>query len=539
MSHLPATRRRSLEGERFHVIVIGGGIHGAAIARECALAGRSTLLVEQNDFASGATSRCPRFLQDGLRYAQNGDSGLARQSLREQTQLLRERPHLVRPQEMLVAFSPSHPKSLKLRTNFWLYKQAGRKRPAQSGTLPHQEQLEQLMNPGWSVFQFEEAQCAFPERLVTEWILEAAETGGVVRNHTQALAIDVRQGRARGVLLRDLVSGVETQIEATWIVNATGTGVDRLFQRSRIKTRMPLATYIRRSHVVFPKISRLPDAAIHMEGKSGGALDLIPWNEQSILSGAEMVEPGDPAKAAPSQKEIDSMVESLRSYLPGVQISSENARYAMAEISAQPFSPNRRSTPDYAVYEHRDDGASNLLSVIGGGPVQAAAIASEIAEEVGAGKKRTGSVPEGSFQLNFDQWVNEIAAATGSRSDIAAAIAEWHGRRSSAVAELAQREASMRMPLCSHSEHIVAEAADAFANQFAVTLADVLLRRVPVALGPCWSAACSREAVTRIRVITGWNDQQAASELENFELDRADLLRKPVRTGVALPTAAD
>ncbi len=539
MNYLPSTRRRSLEGERFHVIVIGGGIHGSAIARECALAGRSTLLVEQHDFASGASSRCPRLLHDGLKCAQAGDIGLARQSGREQSHLLQDRPHLVQPLDMLVALSPSHLKSLKLKTNLWLYKQAGQKRASQTDALPKKEYFEQLLHSGASVFQFEEAQCAFPERLVTEWVAEAAQAGAVARNYTQVLAIDVRQGRARGVLLRDLISGVETRIEASWVVNATGTGADRLFQRSRIRTRTPLAAYIRRSHVVFPKISGLPDAALQFEGKDGKVFQFIPWNEQFILSGSEVQEHGDPAKAGPSVEEIDSMVAGLRSHLPALQLSSEHARYAVADVYAEPVSRDKRSSPDYSVHEHSEDGAANLLSVIGGSPVQAAVIAGEILHEIGSGRKQPQPVPQGVFESDFDHWVNEIASAAHVSPDGAADIAEWHGARSLAVAELARRDTSMRMPLCPHTVHIVAEAADAYANEFAVTLADVLLRRVPVALGPCWSSACSREAVTRIRVIMGWNDQQAASELENFELERADFLRKPVRTGVALPTAAD
>ena len=71
---------------------------------------------------------------------------------------------------------------------------------------------------------------------------------------------------------------------------------------------------------------------------------------------------------------------------------------------------------------------------------------------------------------------------------------------------MAQRSPELRAPLCSHTEHIVAEAVDAFAGECAVTLGDVLLRRVPVALGACWSPACSREAAARIGAAMGWTD---------------------------------
>jgi len=89
--------RSSLEGQHFQVVIIGGGINGVAIARECARAGKRTLLVEQNDFASGVTSRSTRIIHGGLRYLEHGELDLVRESVRERERLLRERSHLVHP----------------------------------------------------------------------------------------------------------------------------------------------------------------------------------------------------------------------------------------------------------------------------------------------------------------------------------------------------------------------------------------------------------------------------------------------------------
>src|SRR5881392_301348 len=93
----PTATRPSLESERFHVVIIGGGINGVAIARECARAGKRTLLVEQNDFASGTTSRSTRIIHGGLRYLEHGELGLVRESLKERERMLCDYPHLVRP----------------------------------------------------------------------------------------------------------------------------------------------------------------------------------------------------------------------------------------------------------------------------------------------------------------------------------------------------------------------------------------------------------------------------------------------------------
>src|SRR5208282_3009385 len=123
--------RAPLEGQRFHVVVIGGGINGVAVARECARAGKTTLLVEQNDFASGVTSRSTRIIHGGLRYLEHGEIGLVRESLRERERLRAERPHLVRPLKFLLALGAGgNHSALAVRAGLWLYATLGAGRPA-------------------------------------------------------------------------------------------------------------------------------------------------------------------------------------------------------------------------------------------------------------------------------------------------------------------------------------------------------------------------------------------------------------------------
>src|SRR5438128_10469871 len=81
--------RPPLEGERFQVIVIGGGINGVAIARECARGGKRKLLVEQHDFAAGTTSRSTRIIHGGLRYLVHGEIGRVRDSMRRKKTIVR------------------------------------------------------------------------------------------------------------------------------------------------------------------------------------------------------------------------------------------------------------------------------------------------------------------------------------------------------------------------------------------------------------------------------------------------------------------
>src|SRR5271155_1415251 len=127
--------RAPLEGQRFHVVVIGGGINGVAVARECARAGKTTLLLEQNDFASGVTSRSTRIIHGGLRYLEHGEIGLVRESLRERERLLRERSHLVHPMHFLLLLNETSQRSaLKVRAGLWLYQRMAGKPPSKDTT---------------------------------------------------------------------------------------------------------------------------------------------------------------------------------------------------------------------------------------------------------------------------------------------------------------------------------------------------------------------------------------------------------------------
>src|SRR5438270_1830641 len=336
----PSPARPSLDSERFHVVIVGGGINGVAIARESARAGKRTLLIEQHDFAAGTTSRSTRIIHGGLRYLEHGEIGMVRESLRERQRLLRERPHLVHPVHFLLALNQGSRRSaLSIRTGLWLYRQLGGRRLGANLSKADQYKLERLLDAGrhWSVFSFEDAQCEFPERLVAEWLVEAIEAGATARNHTQVLAVDVRHGRASAVLIRDRLSGKEERVEANWIVNATGPWADRVCQRSRIDTRGSMGGGVRGSPLVLPRFPGAPDAAVYTEAVDGRPIFVIPWNEQILVGTTEVPDQSDPGKTQPSPDEIEYLLNSLDALLPGAGVSAHDVRYALAGVRPLPF----------------------------------------------------------------------------------------------------------------------------------------------------------------------------------------------------------
>jgi glycerol-3-phosphate dehydrogenase len=545
---LAANPRASLEGQHFQVVVIGGGINGVAVARQCARAGKHTLLVEQNDFASGVTSRSTRIIHGGLRYLEHGELGLVRESLRERERLLRERSHLVHPMHFLLLLNETTQRSaMKVRAGLWLYQRMAGKPPSKDTTEMELKRLERALDAGhrWSFFNYEDAQCEFPERLVAEWLMEAVEAGATVRNHMEALAVDVSHGRTRGVLLRDQVTGRDQRVDAAWVINCSGPWADRMCQRSSVRMSKPMLGGVRGSHIVLPRFSGSPSAAVYTEAVDGRPIFIIPWNDQLLVGTTEVADNGDPARTVPSADEISYLVRSVAQLFPKARITVQSIKHAFAGIRPLPYSPDNKPsavTRQHILHDHTDDGAARMLSVIGGKLTTAAALARDCARKIGLKVIEPNMMTVGAdntLDPLLDDAVLEIARIGAVSEETARGMVEWHGKRAADIARMALVSAELRAPICPHTSHVIAEVVEAYRREFAVTLGDVLLRRVPVALGACWSESCSREAALRIGAVLGWDEHAMGANLEAFETERAAFLQPVGRATSTFEAAAD
>jgi glycerol-3-phosphate dehydrogenase len=544
---LAANPRASIADQHFQVVVIGGGINGVAVARECARRGKHTLLVELNDFASGVTSRSTRIIHGGLRYLEHGEISLVRESLREREQLLRERSHLVHPMQFLLLLNENSERSAMIvRAGLWLYQRMAGKPPTADSTAMEIKRFERALDSGhrWTFFNYEDAQCEFPERLVAEWLTEAADAGAVVRNHMEVLAVEVTHGRVRGVLLRDRITGRDLRVDAGWVINCSGPWADRVCQQSTVRMKKPMLGGVRGSHIVLPRFSGSPTTAVYAEAADGRPFFLVPWNDQLLVGTTEVADSGDPAKTAPSADEINYLVASVAQLFPKAKLSAQSVKYAFAGIRPLPYSPDAcpsAVTRRHIVRDHAEDGAVHMLSVIGGKLTTAASVARECARKVGLSAPEPDAATVGSapaLDPLLDDTVLEIAQIGAVSEETARGMLEWHGKRATHIARMALVSAELRAPICPHTSHVVAEIVEAYRREHAVTLGDALLRRVPVALGACWSKSCSREAALRIGAVLGWNDHTLGTNLEAFEAERRAFLR-PLLQPAARQAGAD
>jgi glycerol-3-phosphate dehydrogenase len=331
--------------------------------------------------------------------------------------------------------------------------------------------------------------------------------------------------------LRDRISAQEYAIQADHIINATGPWADAVIGASGISTPRMISG-VRGSHLVLPRYSGAPAQAIYTEAVDGRPIFVIPWNGQLLVGTSEVAGCDNPDNPQPSAQETEYLFQSFTRLFPRTGLTPADIRFAFAGIRPLPYTPGKDPsliTRKHLLHDHAHEGAAGLISVIGGKLTTAASLAREVVRKLGVDIPEPVSVigsatAEEDVESSVKQWARLVAAKAKIPAGCAEAIAEWHGRHALAIAHAASLDERLREPLCVHSCHLVAEAVEAVAHESAVTLGDILLRRVPVALGACWSEECSREAAQKIGSALGWDQSRVYMELLRLEEEREQFL---------------
>jgi len=245
----------ALARDQFDLLVIGGGITGAGIARDAALRGLRVALVERRDFAVGTSSRSSKLIHGGLRYLQQGDVGLVMEAANERRVLRRLAPHLARPIQMLV---PVHSRAgyAKISAGLWTFDRMARVLKDERNEMLSRDEtlaLEPLLRPdalygAGTYYEY----LTDDARLVIENIKSAAALGAVMANYAEVTELVAEHGRLTGVVVRDATTGDALAVRATVVVNAAGPWVDavRLLQGDGERPRLHLTKGI---HLILPR----------------------------------------------------------------------------------------------------------------------------------------------------------------------------------------------------------------------------------------------------------------------------------------------
>lgn len=371
--------------ERFDVIVIGGGITGAGIAREAAGSGFGTLLVEQRDFAWGTSSRSSKMVHGGLRYLGSGQWRLARESVRERQRLMAEAPGLIEPMQFVMPhFHRQFPGPWLFQRLLWLYDLlAGthhrrRLSPGEANLWAPGLNTQQLT--GASVFTDAVTDDA---RLVLRALDEARTDGAICLNYVPAVSLRYDQDRVTGVVLRDAGPDGGTDqhfaVDAGLVVNATGAWADHLRDTSTGPERIrPL----RGSHLVLPFETLPVTCAVSLfHPKDRRPVFAFPWQGRTVLGTTDLDHPEpldhEPAITAP---EVDYLLAIAATLFPGRPVSREAVIACWAGVRPV-VSRGTRRAPSRENREHCLWRSPGLISVAGGKLTTFRHIAREVLEK--------------------------------------------------------------------------------------------------------------------------------------------------------------
>jgi glycerol-3-phosphate dehydrogenase len=347
------------------LLIVGGGINGTGIARDAAGRGLSVMLVEKDDLASHTSSASSKLVHGGLRYLEQLEFKLVRESLAEREQLLRAAPHIVEPLQFVLPMSPDSRPAWMIRAGLFLYDRLGRRRilPGSRAVRLDRGLFSGGLKPrdprGFAYWD-----CRVQDsRLVVLNAMDAAERGATINTRTELLRAR-REGEVWAARIR--AAGHEQTIRARVLVNAAGPWVAELFDRLTAVQRRRSIRLVKGSHIVLPSLYR-GDHAFILQNPGGRVVFAIPFEENFTLVGTTEVACHDPAaKPAISEIEVDYLLEAVRRSFTRTVLRDDIVwRYSGVRALVEDGSSNpSRVTRDYVL--ELDNGGAPLLSVFGG-----------------------------------------------------------------------------------------------------------------------------------------------------------------------------
>ncbi len=353
-----------MPGLVYDLLVIGGGINGAGIARDAAGRGLSVLLVEAADLASATSSASSKLIHGGLRYLEHYEFRLVAEALAEREILLRIAAHLASPMRFVMPHVPQLRPRWMIRVGLFLYDHLARR-----SVLPGSCRVRLDAPPYRGILKpefrhgFAYSDCRVDDaRLVVANARDAADRGAQVRVRTHCISArrHARQWSAR------LSSGEEVRARA--VVNAAGPWVkqvlnDRLGQPSRDQVRL-----VQGSHIVVPRLYEGNHAYI-LQNDDRRVVFMIPFEERFTLIGTtEVPAKGDPACPKPDQAEIEYLCRAASRYL-ALRVDPATVRWQFAGV--RPLHDDGSGDPsavtrDYTLRLDDEAGAAPALSIFGG-----------------------------------------------------------------------------------------------------------------------------------------------------------------------------
>jgi glycerol-3-phosphate dehydrogenase len=523
---VPAAARAevcALGARPFDVLVIGGGITGAGVARDAALRGMTVALVEQDDFASGTSSRSSRLVHGGVRYLEHGQLGLVFESSRERRILLRIAPHLVRP----LAFT--WPVYLGARVPRWqlaaaltmydvlaLFRNVARHQRLSAREVLRYEPLvrQDALRGGARYFDA----ATDDARLTLTTALSARDAGAVLVTHARVDAL-LRDGeRVTGARVRDLLTGsAPIDVRARVVVNATGPWSDRVERLAGAAAAGVRGS--KGSHVAVPRARVGNVAALTLIApQDGRVMFVLPAGDFTIIGTTDTFESVTPEEVRATETDVRYLLDAANHFFPAAQLTRGDVVAAWAGLRPLAVDAHTRADAEggnasAASREHAiTERAPGLVTVTGGKLTTYRAMAQQVTEVVvrvlGNARRRALTAEQtlpGGAGLDVAHEVADATCATGDDA-IAERLVHAHGTGWRDVWRFAEDDRALAQRVDVSRPYLVAELRYAVAHEMALTLGDLLIRRVPLAFETADNGrAAARRIAPSVATWLGWD----------------------------------
>ena len=537
------------------LIVIGGGITGAGIARDAVLRGMKVSLFEKGDYGSGTSSKSSKLVHGGLRYLENYEIALVFESVSERRVQTRVAPHLVRPMPFLVPiFEGTRPGLEVMNLGLWIYDSLALFRaPRMHKTFRGAKaatRLEPCLKSEGLRGVIEYYDCATADaRLVLENILDAQALGADCRNYTEVTRL-VRDpdGRVRGVAVRDVLTGATEEVRARTVVLAAGAWTDELVRRFEVPIERDLLRRTKGVHLVIPH-DRLPlgRAITLISPVDGRVMFAIPWRGRTVIGTTDTDFDGTADEVHADPDDARYLCESVNGYFPAAQLTPADVIATWAGlrplIRGGDGESESETSREHEIFT-RDDG---LVIIAGGKLTTYRRMAKEAVgktvrwlrdhdpEFEAAGRERSGTKHRplpGAAGLDEPSLAGVAAIGRaliddhGLDADTAIHLCGVYGVRARLLGAAIAADRTLGQRLNADLPYVWAEIDFAARHDRARTVDDVLSRRVPLLLvGRDQGLDVAERVAAHLATFHRWSAEEVARQLAAYGKTVADSRR--------------
>jgi len=543
LSFSPEIRNQNIQkmgNELFDVLVIGGGITGAGIARDAALRGFKTALIEKDDFAAGTSSKSSKLVHGGFRYLKQREFGLVHEALVERKRLMDIAPHIVHPTKCLLPiYEHSAEPPLLIHIGMWLYdilaftKNIGRHRMVSARELAilEPELRQDGLKKGAEYYDCKEDDF----RLVMATIQSAAQYGAVIANYVKAVDVIRENRRVAGVQAENRLTGESVSIRAKVIANATGPWSDDV-RKALFKDITPHVRTTKGVHLIV-KHSDLPITRAFMQFaiRDGRPIFAIPWNTVVLLGTTDTDYTGDPDRITTDRSDVDYLLESFNYYFPKANLTDDNILSAFSGL--RPLLREEGKSASQVTREHRIfENQENFFSIVGGKLTTYRVMAKDMVNRLSKRLERSfnvvpknprcltdkfplygGDIPN--YEHFRQDWVRRLAVQENIPHDIAEHFVESYGTRIPDILKAIQDTPNGGQRIHPNLPHVWGEVTYALDHEMTVALDDFLIRRTHIfSLEKKQGLDVCHEIADKLQERLGWSDEEKQRQIERLKL---------------------